>query len=1417
MNDFLNKTGVPNIENTIFRRLQNKFNHLPSQPNGTTPPASALTDSLYSIKNSNNISDLYFNGNQITTNGGIGSNIWEVDSNDNTQVITLNSKNVSLQNLDIKNIGYAEFENKNASTSDAKLYVYNNNLYFGSIQLDSPHTTAYWNLNGSTLSPNGAYNISMEVSGTRHNIENIANLTAETIAMIGSTRTITNMAGMSFTALNPYINGLQNLDFSTTLNTSINNLDTLNVATANTTTTNATNTYTTNLSVDYISGRAGSVINISPNNALLSGEIQVDNGNGNAPLYANQIWIGTKGNNPTPLANWVIERIGTQSNESYANFWVYPQPIDYLQLELKDGNTDNKSGLKTDILIVDNVAEINSLFAHQFTSSGAGGNVFDFFDTAGTALLNAGESFIKFKLAQKALRFGLYAAGAIASVSIAGNIIYHAVNTNTTPDYFAEAKEYGCEDQFGGVRYTIAEPLIGGPDNSNGLFSFAMNALYGGGRLCSQGYIQTENARNLIEGPPSETIAYSMIWGHDGQRSMEFLQYTSQENWEGQAKQGLTGGTFRTGANMYSRRLMSVDDAGSVPRLRFNGIYNILAYKSEIDAIDYWEVNNGNLQPNSNSGVSGLLQINSGAINAYRDLYLVNSNINFTSSTKGRISYDDTAKTLTFRNGDNNGEFIFNDYLDNPRFKIDTTNNRIEIPQGHLYFQENGDQDVYKAGTGNLNFKYGGTITAYMESGKGLSVPNAMYFDYTGGGTGAPPGGTLSGLYRVGNAPDDFLNFSGHKIADYRYGTTGTDLETPNLWIRNSTIYFDDPPSYTTNTTKIYNSVGNLYNHVEANKTIQFEIGTSPTVNTYMKIETAKTTINNNIFFDGDSMEFNTSNPPATTTNKLYRNGTDLYYNGVNLSSGGGSTYFTDNGTTATSSNLDFNFTQAVEIDGQLTCNATTIALGGASGGGNNLIMTLPTGSNNSQITINSGQRFINYNANTSKGLYISHQGGTDAENNIQFQLHASPTTYFKIDDTNSTFYTNVVLDTAKNITMSSGDLNLSNGDINITTGNLVITGGGIDVANDFKLRSSNVATNVMDVNMSDTSVAFSFSGGSNPDAYYFKDYNSANIVKIQRDDFQFLGSDTNVKFAMSSTQVHSYNDFYANEIYSRSGSDLILGINGTEKIKIDNTNARVNIAEDVLIGGGTHYGALTINRNNSVAGTNFTTYSYYFYSSLAPASSSSQLGTGSYSLAIHANGWMNAWGYITFSDERIKKNIKPCECGLNKINELNVVEYEYIDKAKEGGERCGFIAQEVEKILPNSVKTSTNFIPDYYKVVNKVSDNCIKLGQDHGYIVGDKLKLINEDREYIVLIYRVDIEYVYYNVIGEGGSVIIPDVDGKYFLYGKEVKNFKQIDNEYLNAISIKGVQELFKKNCQLECKLKNLCDKLGIPFSEL
>ncbi len=55
--------------------------------------------------------------------------------------------------------------------------------------------------------------------------------------------------------------------------------------------------------------------------------------------------------------------------------------------------------------------------------------------------------------------------------------------------------------------------------------------------------------------------------------------------------------------------------------------------------------------------------------------------------------------------------------------------------------------------------------------------------------------------------------------------------------------------------------------------------------------------------------------------------------------------------------------------------------------------------------------------------------------------------------------------------------------------------------------------------------------------------------------------------------------------------------------------------------------------------------------------------------------------GFFIDSDKRLKQHIEPYHLGLNFIKELQPVSYEYINNV-EGGNRQGFIAQDVEKAL---------------------------------------------------------------------------------------------------------------------------------------
>jgi len=60
-----------------------------------------------------------------------------------------------------------------------------------------------------------------------------------------------------------------------------------------------------------------------------------------------------------------------------------------------------------------------------------------------------------------------------------------------------------------------------------------------------------------------------------------------------------------------------------------------------------------------------------------------------------------------------------------------------------------------------------------------------------------------------------------------------------------------------------------------------------------------------------------------------------------------------------------------------------------------------------------------------------------------------------------------------------------------------------------------------------------------------------------------------------------------------------------------------------------------------------------------------------------------NAWN--TFSDERFKKNIHPLADALEKTQRLKGVTYQWMNN---GETSIGFIAQEVEQVIPEIVST---------------------------------------------------------------------------------------------------------------------------------
>jgi hypothetical protein len=75
----------------------------------------------------------------------------------------------------------------------------------------------------------------------------------------------------------------------------------------------------------------------------------------------------------------------------------------------------------------------------------------------------------------------------------------------------------------------------------------------------------------------------------------------------------------------------------------------------------------------------------------------------------------------------------------------------------------------------------------------------------------------------------------------------------------------------------------------------------------------------------------------------------------------------------------------------------------------------------------------------------------------------------------------------------------------------------------------------------------------------------------------------------------------------------------------------------------------------------------------------------------INASGSVRAAGVVLTSDERLKEHIVPIEDSLNKILKLNGVSFFWKNRKSDPNIQVGFVAQDVEHILPEVVSTGRN------------------------------------------------------------------------------------------------------------------------------
>jgi len=201
----------------------------------------------------------------------------------------------------------------------------------------------------------------------------------------------------------------------------------------------------------------------------------------------------------------------------------------------------------------------------------------------------------------------------------------------------------------------------------------------------------------------------------------------------------------------------------------------------------------------------------------------------------------------------------------------------------------------------------------------------------------------------------------------------------------------------------------------------------------------------------------------------------------------------------------------------------------------------------------------------------------------------------------------------------------------------------------------------------------------------------------------------------------------------------------------------------------------------------------------------------------------------ISSSDERIKKNIRDLQddSALQMILNIQPKKYNYIDlrgrgltDAGAGTEIYGFIAQQINEVIPDAVKIQTEFIPNIFSVADyNIAENIITLSRNNSLrnnslsiVKGSRIKCYDM-RDNIII---VEVIEVISN--GSGGSSVsfkiqnINYYNDKIFVYGTEVNDFHALNKEYINTLNVCAVQELHRKIVMQQEEIVELNEKINV-----
>ncbi len=194
------------------------------------------------------------------------------------------------------------------------------------------------------------------------------------------------------------------------------------------------------------------------------------------------------------------------------------------------------------------------------------------------------------------------------------------------------------------------------------------------------------------------------------------------------------------------------------------------------------------------------------------------------------------------------------------------------------------------------------------------------------------------------------------------------------------------------------------------------------------------------------------------------------------------------------------------------------------------------------------------------------------------------------------------------------------------------------------------------------------------------------------------------------------------------------------------------------------------------------------------------------FSLYTEKNIFINGGYLFVKSDIRIKTNINdvPDDLALTQIRNIPCKYYNYKDTAERGYDKTiGFIAQDVQKVMPMAVKTVSGFIPSIMKTI----ENPRWINTNDGYF-SLSLEELDVQPGMIMRIYFSNAmeRNIQRDIIIDASYSIVTNKEyNNVFVYGEHVTDMHILNKEKIFTLHHSAIQALDKQLLDLHAKTEN------------